>query len=165
VYNGCADTRAFLSIHDVRARRRRLPMHLVPTVAVYHDGEIVLRQGDVGDMMYIVMSGMVRIYREGPEGTETVLADLGFGETFGELSLFDDHPRSASARAIGETELRVITQEEFVELECDPIIRRMLITLGQRLRAVDDAFERLSTGEAQEVEALSELWDRRDWKS
>jgi CRP/FNR family cyclic AMP-dependent transcriptional regulator len=133
-----------------------------PTIEKYKDGALVFRQGQRGDRMYIVMSGAIRIFRE-DRGVETTLAQLGFGETFGELALFDHHPRSASARAIGDTELRVITHEEFLELDCDGIIRQMLVTLAQRLRSIDEAFERLSAKEAPERERLAELIRTRDW--
>ena len=135
---------------------------MAPMIESYADGEVVFRQGHMGDRMYIVSSGEVLIYREA-RGTETVLARLGSGETFGGLALFDQHPRSASARALGDTTVRVITQEEFMEFDCDLLIRNMLVTLAQRLRSVDEAFERLSVREAPEREKLAELWKARDW--
>ena len=135
---------------------------MAPTIEKYADGEIVFRQGHMGDRMYVVSSGEVLIFRE-HRGTETMLARLGPGQTFGELALFDQHPRSASARALGDTTVRVITQEEFMELDCDLLIRTMLVTLAQRLRSVDAAFERLSAREAPEREKLTELWKARDW--
>jgi len=133
-----------------------------PTSELYQDGQVVFRQGQLGDRMYVVATGSVQVYRE-DRGVETVLANIGPGETFGELALFDHHPRSASARAIGDTELRVITHEEFLDLDCDPVIRRMLVTLAQRLRAIDEAFERLSAKEAPERERLAEFIRTRDW--
>jgi CRP/FNR family cyclic AMP-dependent transcriptional regulator len=136
-------------------------MIMRPTHQSFGDGELIFRQGQLGDRMYIVMGGSVRIFRE-DRGVETTLANIGFGETFGELALFDHHPRSASARAIGDTELRIITHEEFMELDCDGIIRQMLVTLAQRLRSIDEAFERLSVKEAPERERLAELI-KRDW--
>jgi CRP/FNR family cyclic AMP-dependent transcriptional regulator len=56
-----------------------------PTIEKYKDGALVFRQGQRGDRMYIVMSGAIRIFRE-DRGVETTLAQLGFGETFGELA-------------------------------------------------------------------------------
>lgn len=134
-----------------------------PTIEHYEDGEIIFRQGQLGDRMYIVLGGGVRIFRE-DRGHETVLANLGLGEAFGELALFDNHPRSASARATGPTELRVITHEEYMELDCDMIIRQMLVTLAKRLRSINEAFERLAANEAPERERLAELIEARDWR-
>jgi hypothetical protein len=59
--------------------------------------------------------------------------------------------------------LRVISHEEFMELDCDLIIRKMLIALAQRLRSIDHAFERLSLGEAPQRERLGEFIRTRDW--
>ena len=134
---------------------------MLPTFVKYGDGELVFRQGELGDRMYIVMAGAVQVFREA-DGKETLLAELGFGETFGELALFDQRPRSASARAVGETELRVITQEEFMTLDCDMIIRKMLIALAERLRSIDTTFERLSTYGTTDEEIVR-LLEARDW--
>jgi CRP/FNR family cyclic AMP-dependent transcriptional regulator len=133
-----------------------------PTMESYADGDLVFRQGQLGDRMFIVTTGGVRIYRE-DRGVDTTLANVGPGETFGELALFDHHPRSASARAIGDTQLRVVTREEFMDLDCDEIIRQMLATLARRLRSTDEAFERLSSKEAPERERLAEFIRTRDW--
>jgi CRP/FNR family cyclic AMP-dependent transcriptional regulator len=73
---------------------------MTPTIERYADGQSVFRQGNLGDRMYVVVSGEILIFRE-DRATETTLARLGPGETFGELALFDQHPRSASARSIG----------------------------------------------------------------
>lgn len=135
---------------------------LNPTVVAYRDGEMVFRQGDPGDRMYVVMAGAVRIFRQTGD-TETVLGELGFGEMFGELSLFDQRPRSASARAVGATELRVITHEEFMELDCDMLIRKMLLSLADRLRRVNEAFERVSVTEGPEWDHVVEVLRDRDW--
>jgi len=131
-------------------------MIMKATIERYADGDLIFRQGQFGDRMFVVTSGAVRIYRE-DLGAETTLANLGPGETFGEMALFDQHPRSASASAIGETDLRIITHEEFMELDCDGIIREMLVTLARRLRAIDEAFERLAAKEAPERERLAQL--------
>ncbi|HEX9092544.1 MAG TPA: cyclic nucleotide-binding domain-containing protein [Coriobacteriia bacterium] len=136
-------------------------MMMRPTIERYCDGAVVFREGELGDRMYIVMSGAVRIFRE-DSGTETTLARLGFGETFGELALFDQHPRSATAQAVGDTELRVISQEEFMDLDCDMIIRRILITLAERLRAMNQAFGHLSTYGTTDEELVRVL-ATRDW--
>jgi CRP/FNR family cyclic AMP-dependent transcriptional regulator len=126
------------------------------------DGDIVFRQDQVGDRMYVVRSGRVRLFRT-DRGVETVLADMAEGETFGELALFDRRPRSASARAIGDTTLRVITREDVERMDCDPLLRGLLAILSRRLRTIDDAFERLMVREAPEREQLAALWESKSW--
>jgi CRP/FNR family transcriptional regulator, cyclic AMP receptor protein len=77
-------------------------------------GESVFHQGDQGSSMYVVLSGAVQIFLPG-KGDEprVVLKDARTGEYFGELSLFDDKPRSASVEAVVETTLLELTREDF----------------------------------------------------
>lgn len=128
----------------------------------YSDGDVIIRQGEPGSRMYVVISGEVRIFRT-LSGVETDLATLKAGATFGELALFDNRPRSASASAVGETELRVITREEFSHMKCDPLLRELLTTLAARLRATNHSLEQLNIQEAPERERLAALWESRDW--
>ncbi len=131
---------------------------------LFADGDTIIRQGELGSVMYVVVSGEVQIFRT-QGGVETDLATLRAGGTFGELALFDNRPRSASARAIGSTELRAINREEYSHMKCDPLLRGLLTTLAHRLRATDLAFERLNVREAPERERLAALWESRDWLS
>ena len=55
-------------------------------VALY-GGEVLFRQGDGGDEMYIVVSGRLRVVSVAPDGSETLLAELGIGETVGEMAV------------------------------------------------------------------------------
>src|SRR5579864_3548431 len=79
-------------------------------------GEVVFAQGDKGSSMYVVQSGAVQIFLPGKEGSSTVpLKDVRTGEYFGELSIFDDKPRSASVRAVVDTVLLELTRDELAE--------------------------------------------------
>lgn len=134
---------------------------MIQTIEQYEDGQPVFRQGDVGDRMYVVVDGAVRIFRE-DDGAETTLATVGPNETFGELSLFDQHPRSACATAVGDTRLRVITQEEFMSLDGDLLLWKLLLTLAERLRTLGAAYERLSNYGTADPEIVR-LLRERDW--
>lgn len=81
----------------------------------YKAGESVFAKGDQGSSMYVVLSGAVQIFLPGdkPEDPRVVLKDARTGEYFGELSLFDDKPRSASVEATVDTTLLELTREEF----------------------------------------------------
>ncbi|HLK36219.1 MAG TPA: DUF1003 domain-containing protein [Polyangiaceae bacterium] len=80
-------------------------------------GDIVFSQGDVGSSMYLVQSGAVQIYLPSTDkdSPPVVLKDVHTGEYFGELSLFDNKPRSAGARALVDTLLLELTREELGE--------------------------------------------------
>ena len=83
----------------------------------YKAGETVFAKGDVGNSMYIVLSGSVQIFLppEDKDAPRVVLKDLRTGEYFGELSLFDDKPRSASVDALVDTVLLELTRDELGE--------------------------------------------------
>ena len=112
--------------------------------------------------MYVIRSGKIRIFRD-HDGTETTLATLGPSESFGEIALFDCKPRSASAQAIGDTEALVVTRAEFENLQCDPMVRQVMVKMGQRIRAIDEAFEKLAVEAEARREFLSGMSLRRDW--
>ena len=129
---------------------------------VYRPGATIVRQGSTGDSMYLVRSGKVRIYRT-HEGTQTTLGTIGPGEVFGEMAVFVHKPRSASAEAITDTELREITQEEFIAMDCDPVIRQVLNNMAERLHDVDEGYERLAVDAAKRREFMSTMSVRREW--
>ena len=75
------------------------------------DGDVLMRQGEVGDEFFIVISGNVVVEREGQR-----LSRLGPGEFLGEIALIDGRPRTASATADGETHLLVLDHAHFDRL-------------------------------------------------
>src|SRR5262249_8001849 len=84
------------------------------TECAFKAGDSVFAKGDKGSSMYIVLSGAVQIFLPG-EGDEphVILKDARTGEYFGELSLFDDKPRSTSVETSVETVLLELTREDF----------------------------------------------------
>ena len=76
-----------------------------------HDGEVVIREGDKGDELFIVLEGKVRVSR----GDQT-LTHLGRGEHVGEMALIRSVPRSASVTAVGPAELIAIRRSDFFEI-------------------------------------------------
>ena len=79
--------------------------------------EMVFAKGDQGSSMYIVLTGAVQIFLPPPDKDTppVILKDIRTGEYFGELSLFDDKPRSASVKATVETTLLELTRDELGE--------------------------------------------------
>lgn len=105
---------------------------------------IVFKEGDVGDKLYLILEGKVRISRQLSGMGEEALAILGAGEAFGEMSLIDDTPRSADARAHEAVKLLVITREAFEDLLfihkdlAFEILWNFIKTLSARLREAND---------------------------
>ncbi|MGB5951975.1 MAG: cyclic nucleotide-binding domain-containing protein, partial [Ornithinimicrobium sp.] len=68
-------------------------------------GEEIFHEGDRGDSLYVITRGKVKLGRSSSDGRESLIAVLGPGEMFGELSLFDPGPRLTSATAVNDTDL------------------------------------------------------------
>ena len=99
-------------------------------------GEVLFEQGDSGDTMYLVAEGTVNIHLPGDPATRVSLADLTMGKYFGEVALFDDKPRSASAQAKTETVLLELGRNVLTTyLERRPrAAMAILRTMAERLR-------------------------------
>jgi CRP/FNR family cyclic AMP-dependent transcriptional regulator len=82
----------------------------------YRKGEVIFHEGDPGDALHLVLSGMVKIGRVSGAGDETIVTSIGPGESFGELVLLDGAPRSATATALEPTETLVLGRPAFVSL-------------------------------------------------
>lgn len=72
-------------------------------------GQMLYAKGDPGDALYGVQSGLIRMISAGKDGSESLLGLYAPGTWFGEISLFDELPRPASAYAVGDTELLVVS--------------------------------------------------------
>ena len=68
-------------------------------------GDVLFHEGDRGDTLYVIAEGKIKLGRTSPDGRENLVAILGPGEMFGELSLFDPGPRTMTATAVAETQL------------------------------------------------------------
>ena len=107
-------------------------------------GTVILTEGDVGDSLYAIVEGRVKVFIGDEDGREIILKILGPGDFFGEMSLIDKQPRSASVAAIENTKLKVLSQSAFQAcLERAPHIAMTVMTaLAKRLR---DADRKIST--------------------
>ena len=80
---------------------------------IYHDTEIILKQGERGDCIYIIQEGLVEIVNETDRG-EVLLALRGKGEFLGEMAIFEREVRSATVRALGEVRVLTIDKKNFL---------------------------------------------------
>ncbi|RLC41443.1 MAG: hypothetical protein DRH51_03125 [Candidatus Coatesbacteria bacterium] len=105
---------------------------------VYKNGEVICKEGDKGDSMYIIYEGAVKITKRAHD-KETTLAVLKEGDFFGEMAIIDREPRSASAIAEGETKIIELDERIFEEqIKSNPkIIMQILKKMSQRLREAD----------------------------
>jgi CRP/FNR family transcriptional regulator len=82
---------------------------------VYEDGQVVFRQGDQGDCLYVVQHGEVEVI-DASGGRETVLRVLGPNDLFGEMAVFERETRSATVRARGRARILTIDKKNFLSL-------------------------------------------------
>ena len=104
-------------------------------------GEVLFHEGDPGDRLYVITGGKVKLGRTSPDGRENLLAVLGPGEMFGELSLFDPGPRTATATAVSDVRLVGLGHQDLrAWLSGRPdVAQHLLQALAQRLRRTNEA--------------------------
>lgn len=102
-------------------------------------GDALFDQGDESDALYIVVSGIVRIYLTADDSREATINLLEEGEVIGEMALLDGLPRSAGAAALTEARLIFIPRDPFMELlDSTPrLARQIILMLCERLRAAN----------------------------
>ena len=113
---------------------------------LYHDGELIVRQGEQGNCMYVLQQGEVEVlFRDSDK--EVCLAVLGEGDFFGEMGLFEQEVRSASVRALGDVRALTVDKKTFLrKVHEDPSLAfNMLQRMSHRVRELNAALVRLGT--------------------
>jgi CRP/FNR family transcriptional regulator/CRP/FNR family cyclic AMP-dependent transcriptional regulator len=110
---------------------------------VYKHGETIYHKDDAGSTMYLIVDGTVKISVPSELGNEMILSILCKGDFFGELSLFDGEPRSATVSCVGSAEVLIIYRDDFIAyLNKHPKIAVNIIKiLSQRIRRTDGLVE------------------------
>ncbi len=103
-------------------------------------GQSLFKEGDDGDILYIVTSGKIKLGTKSQDGRENLLMILGPGEMFGDLSLFDAGPRTATATAVTESKLLSLGQEKVIPWikEHPEVSLHLLARLASRLRRTNE---------------------------
>jgi CRP-like cAMP-binding protein len=116
---------------------------------VYSDGEVIFREGDIGEVMYVIQSGNIKITKHTDSG-EITIATLEKGEIFGEMAIFDRLPRSAAAVASGETRILSIDKKKlFTTISRDPtLVFKILESMSRRIRTLDRELTKLKKDHA-----------------
>jgi predicted acylesterase/phospholipase RssA/CRP-like cAMP-binding protein len=133
-----ADIAFFAALDETT--RRELAGELEPVNVAA--GQMIFRQGDAGDGLYLVVSGRLRVSvaGEGPgDGPDRMLYDLGRGAIVGEMALLTDRPRAATVHAVRDSDLLLLRVSSFTSLmERSPaLVTGMIRLLVDRLLAVD----------------------------
>jgi CRP/FNR family transcriptional regulator len=109
----------------------------------YRRGSVIFVQGEQGERCFAIIDGAVKISAYHSDGREAVIAVLGSGDVFGELSLFDRAPRSADATAIEDTQLLSLDAQALTDAIRDhpELGLALLRVLGRRLRHANEALQ------------------------
>ncbi len=126
----------FAALDDEAAASLRRSMGEV----VLARAEALFDEGDRGDRLYVICEGKIKLGRSSSDGRENLLAVLGPGEMFGELSLFDPGPRTATATAVGETRLIGLGHDDLQPFlaQRPAVAQHLLGALARRLRRTNE---------------------------
>jgi CRP/FNR family transcriptional regulator, cyclic AMP receptor protein len=105
----------------------------------YADGEVICRQGERGDEMYVIQAGRVTVWREDDIG-RVVIGEMKSGDIFGEMALIDRQPRSATVRAKGRVRVLTLDKRAFMrQVHEDPSLAyRILGQMSSRIRRLNE---------------------------
>src|SRR6266702_3508759 len=117
--------------------------------------KVLFRAGDAGDAMYVIERGKVRICVQATDGHELTLAELGRGDFFGEMALFDGQRRSADAVVAEDARLALLSREHFLSFmrRSPNVALEMLTALANRLRHTDELLRHSATRNVNVEEA------------
>jgi CRP/FNR family transcriptional regulator, cyclic AMP receptor protein len=134
------------------------------TIVELARGERLFEEGASGNQLYVVLDGKIKLTRAAADGRENLLSVVGPGEMFGELSLFDPRPRTASAIAVTDSRLGALAHDDLRNwLTGRPdVALHLLQALAQRLRRANDVMADLVFTDVpgRVAKALLDLADR-----
>jgi CRP/FNR family transcriptional regulator, cyclic AMP receptor protein len=113
----------------------------------YAKEDVIFHADESGDIFCLIKEGQVKVTMISPEGKEIILSMLGPGDFFGEMSLLDDEPRSATVIATEALEVVTIWRTDFLQIlsENFAITKKVLAELSKRLRNASNRIESLAT--------------------
>jgi CRP-like cAMP-binding protein/flavin-dependent dehydrogenase len=136
-----------------RARREEDKVTVTGLGRIYRPGEVIVRQGETGDCMYVIQSGKVEVVKESG-GKEIRLAELSEGDFFGEMAIFGKDVRSATVRPLGEARVLTVDRQMFLrKIHDDPSLAfRIMQRMSGRLRELNEEITRLT---AERIDRVS----------
>lgn len=125
---------SMVSTKDLRA------IAAVISEKVYDSGQLIIKEKDIGDSMYLIRKGSVQIVKQLDENRTSVLTELHEGECFGEMSAIDEEVRSADVYAKNSCILLKLSKDDLLEviLDCPHIGIELLKLFVKRLRAANE---------------------------
>jgi hypothetical protein len=128
---------------------------------LFEEGACIFEEGDTSDTLYVVVNGRVSIERETRRGSFARLATLGARTYFGEMALFDNSPRSATATALQDTLTLSLGREPLIALarQHPDLSLELIKVLSNRLREANDRITELTRSRPRELQKLYDKFD------
>ena len=127
-------------------------LHSRMSKRTYRKDQVILMEDEFGDTFFIISNGSIKVTRLSEDGREVILAILGQGDFFGEMSLLDGQTRSANAISNDDCEVMILKRHDFLRfLEKFPKIAISLLTeLAGRIRKSDQQIESFALSDAEQ---------------
>ncbi|MEA1962453.1 MAG: DUF2225 domain-containing protein [Bacillota bacterium] len=118
----------------------------------YQTDEVIFDEGDAGEEMFILLTGRVGVYRHSVDGHEVQLAELTPGSFFGEMSLLEKQPRNATVKALDETIVVTLNQNNFEEViaQQPQLAFRIMQGMSHRIRLQNEQLATLMQKDSEE---------------
>ncbi len=150
----------FSALDDESAATLRASMTMVKVPK----GNTLFKEGDAGDRLFLVVEGKLKLGTSSIDGRENLLSILGPGDMFGELSLFDPGPRTATATAVTDARVLALAHDQVIGLvtQHPQVSLELLARLAQRLRRTNEVLADLvfSDVPGRVAKALMDLGSR-----
>ncbi|MEC9489838.1 MAG: Crp/Fnr family transcriptional regulator [Halanaerobiales bacterium] len=118
----------------------------------FKNGELIYLEGEVGENIYIIESGLVKLYRSSEDGNKYILRLLKEGDFFGELVLFKEEQLSSSAEAVGDCTICMLPKNELEKLikSSSELSYKLLSAITSRLNKTENKLQSLALEDAKE---------------
>lgn len=129
----------------------------------FKPGQLIIREGEIGDLFYVVTEGHAEIFIRDANGSDVILHEAGPGDFFGELSMLTNEPRTARVRAMDHLTTLVLERDEFfnfLHTHTHAAID-VMVELGGRLHQNDILLRRMASRNVNEMEEEQMTWGQR----
>ncbi|MFC2173639.1 cyclic nucleotide-binding domain-containing protein [Acidobacteriota bacterium] len=146
----------FPALADFTKKEREF-LHSISRSLSFSAGTVIFKEGDPGDGLYFIVSGLVTIFRELPENQKQILTTFSSGSYFGEMSIIDNKPRAASAKAETHVETRFMPKRDFEDAMTHTEIRPKLYKAF-----LEETFRRLRKTNRNACEIVMRSWEAQE---
>ncbi len=148
-------SRAFLrqiGLFDGLSDRDLRELESVVRERSFRKNEVIFHAQEPGNALFVIKRGRVKISMDDRSGKETILRILEAGDFFGEMSLLDGEPRSATVSSLEPCQALILSRDQFLQFipRHPQVVLKMLTALSRRLRKADEKISRLVFADAYE---------------